>query len=215
MTNNTYRISAVLIAGYFATACSATVYKDQDFSSYQSEHKKVALLPFDVSIDTKNLPKDTNLDFLVDAEKEEGYLFQAQLYTQFLNKYQKGEYTVSFQDVDETNVLLERAGVTYETLNSFTKAELAEILGVDSIISGDVKRSKPMGTAAAVASTFLVGFGATNKVVVNMTLHDGKTSSLLWSYDHQQAGGIASSPDRLAKNLMKNSSAKFPYESNR
>lgn len=66
----------------------------------------MAIVPFDVTIDPKNMPKDTNLENLKASSIEEGYIFQKQIYSQFLNRYQKGEYTVKFQDVDETNVLL-------------------------------------------------------------------------------------------------------------
>lgn len=206
-------IFQIIVLTSFLNACAATVYTNENFGVYQKNHQIVAVLPFDIAIDTKNLPKDADVIAIKAAEKEESYLFQSQLYTQFLNKQQKGLYTVKFQDVDKTNVLLERAGVTYDNLHSFTKDEIADIINVDAIISGTVKRSKPMGTAAAVASTFLVGYGATNKVVVNMTLHEAIDGELIWSYDHQQAGGLASSPDRLAKNLMKSSSRKFPYKS--
>lgn len=204
--------SLVLAIGLLMLQACATVYTDENFSNYQSKHKTVAVLPFEVSIDQKNLPKDVRVDMLKESERSEGYLFQQQLYTQFLNRMQKGHYTVDFQPVDKTNVLLKRAGIEYEELDSHTKGELGRLLGVDSVITGDIKRAKPMGTGAAVASTFLVGFGATNKVVVNMSLYDAETGNMIWTYDHQQAGGLGSSPDRLAKNLMKNSASKFPYK---
>lgn len=192
-------------------AC-ATVYTDENFANYQDSHTRVAILPFDVTIDQKNMPKNTDFSVLEQTEEEEGYLFQRQLYTQFLNRMQKGDYTVTFQPIDETNVLLKRAGISYDDLGNYTQAEIGQILGTDSVVSGTIKRAKPMGTGAAVASTFLVGFGSTNKVVVNMSLSDSAEGTMLWSYDHQQAGGLGSSPDRLAKNLMKKMAKKFPYQ---
>jgi hypothetical protein len=204
------RYISILLAAIVA-AC-ATVYESEDFQSYQQQHDEVAVLPFTVSIDQKGLPKDMPRDLMQQSATEEGYLIQQQLVTQYMARSQGGAYTVSFQPADETNVLLTRAGITVDNIARYTKSEIAEVLGVDAVISGTLKRSKPMGTGAAVASTFLVGFGATNKVVVNMNIHDGQTGSLIWSYDHQQNGGIASSPDRLSKNLIKNSASKFPYK---
>ena len=205
------RLLAAVSLALSLSAC-ATVYTDQNFAEYQAQHKEVAVIPFAVTIDQKNLPKDTDLDVLATQEREEGFRFQQQLYTQFLNRMQKGEYTVDFQPVDKTNVLLQRAGIEYDDLTRYTMAEIGQVLGVDSVISGTIKRSKPMGTGAAVASTFLVGIGVTNNVNVNMSLHDSETGRLLWTYDHQQAGGLGSSPERLAKNLTKNSASKFPYK---
>lgn len=202
----------LLAALLLLQACGATVYTDQNFVSYQTVHKRVAVLPFKVTIDLKNLPKKTDVAAVKASEEDEGLLFQQQLYTQFLNRYQKGEYTVSFLDVSETNVLLKRQGIDYNNIDDYTKSEIAGILGVDAVISGTIKRSKPMSTGAAIATTILIGYGSTNKVVVNMNLYDGGTGNLLWSYDHQLEGGVASSPDRIAKTLMKKSSKKFPYK---
>jgi len=196
------------------TACkTADIYTADSFSDAQTKHETVAVVPFLVTIDQKNIPEGTDLAALESAEKEEGVVFQRQLYSQFLKRYSKGEYTVKFQDVDETNVLLRRAGMTDGEIENFTKAEIGEALGVDAVISGTIKRDKPMSTGAAVASAFLLGFGgATNSVNVNMTVHDASTGGLLWSYDHQFKGGLGSSAEGVSKELLKASSKKFPYK---
>ena len=198
----------------FLTAC-ATVYTSQDFSSYQSRHKTVAILPFRVAIELKKMPEGVNADQLHRAEVDEAYLFQKQLYNQLLVQYAKHRYTVEFQDIDKTNVLLERAGIKYENLSSSTKDEIAKILGVDSVISGQIKREKPMSTGAAIFSTLFIGFSSTNKVTVNMAIHDGATAQLIWSYDHEVSGGLGSSAEGLAKSLMSSIAKKFPYNRNK
>lgn len=70
-----------------------------------------------------------------------------------------------------------------------------------------------MGTGAAIASAMLVGFSSTNKVNVSMTIHDARTGSLLWNYDHEMSGGLGSSPESVAESLMKSVARRFPYES--
>ena len=80
------------------------------------------------------MPDDVTADQLCRSEADEAYLFQKQLYNQLLVQYSKQRYTVSFQDIDETNVLLERLGIKYENISSLTKDELSKILGVDSVI---------------------------------------------------------------------------------
>jgi len=205
-------ITLTVVAAQLSACSTPKVYTDEKFSNFQDTHKTVAILPFDVTVDPKNLPKDTDLTAISESEKQESDLFQRQLYSQFLEKYQKGKYTIKFQDIDETNVLLRRNDMDDEKALNFTKAEIGNILNVDSVISGTIKRSKPMKTGAAIASTFLLGFGASNEIAVNMSLHDSETGSLLWSYDHDVSGGIITSPEKLAKSLMKSSAKKFPYK---
>lgn len=203
-----------ITAALMLSACvTADVYTKDSFASYQTEHKEVAVIPFEVTIGQRKMSDDMDLAALEAAEEEEGVVFQRQLYSQFLKRWSKDEYTVKFQDVDETNVLLRRANMADGNIENFTKAEIGEALGVDAVISGTIKRDKPMSTGAAVASAFLLGFGgATNSVNVNMTVHDTDTGSLLWSYDHEVKGGVGSSAEGVSKSLMKGSSKKFPYK---
>lgn len=206
--------AAPVAAIVMLSACAtADIYTADTFDSYQSTHKEVAVIPFDVTIGQKELKEGADLAAVAASEKEEGVVFQKQLYSQFLKRWSKGEYTVKFQDADETNVLLRRANMANENIENFTKAEIGKALGVDAVISGTIKRDKPMSTGAAVATTFLLGFGgATNSVNVNMTVHDATEGSLLWSYDHEVKGGLGSSAEGVAKSLMKHSSKKFPYK---
>jgi len=201
----------LIIAGAFTLSACATVYTSEDFSTYQAEHETVAILPYTVNITLKELPEGMTEDDINSMEIEESLSFQKVLYSQFLSRQAKGEYTVEFQDVDKTNTILARNDINADGLMRYTKDEVATLLGVDSVISGTITRSKPMSTGGAIASTIFFGFGSTNQVHVNMTLHDGATGDLLWSYDHELAGGLGSSPEGVAKSLMKEIAKKFPY----
>jgi len=206
------KFKTLIIAAMISVlAACATVYTSQDFSQHQSRHNTVAILPFRVSIELKKIPDGVTSDQLRRAEIDEAYVFQKQLYNQLLVQYAKNRYTVSFQDIDRTNILLERAGIKYENISSSTKDEIAKILGVDSIISGQIRREQPMSTGAAIFSTIFLGFSSTNKVNVNMAIHDGAAAQLIWSYDHEVSGGLGSSAEGLAKSLMSGISRKFPY----
>ena len=197
----------------FLAGC-ATVYESSDFDYYQSSHQLVAILPFQVTINLKELPEGATASVLQGQERDEGFLFQQQIYTKFMQQYGKGKYTIDFQDAEKSNILLQRAGIEYERIKEYTKSELAEILGVDSIISGTISRSKPMGTGAAVFSQVLLNTSATNNVNINMNLHEGENGKLLWSYDHQVTGKLGSSAEGMAKALMGGIARKFPYNKN-
>ena len=207
-------LKAVLATAAFVMlpAC-ATTYTAENFAEYQAKHETVAVLPFLTTIDRRNLKSGYDPEALAIAEKDEAYLFQRQLYIQFLDQSEKGEYTVTFQPVDRTNVLMERAGITYDDLRAYTRDEIGEVLGVDAVISGEIRRANPVGAGAAVAGAFLVGaYSATNEVTVTMVVHDAETGALVWAYDHVAQGSLGSSSERLARGLMRNSASKFPYK---
>lgn len=207
------RMLSFLAVFVFVGCAQPTIYTKPEFSNVTKSHKKVAIMPFTVTIDSKNQSKEFTVEMAKKAEKDEGYLFQQQIYAQFLKQHSKGRYTVDFQDVEFTNSLLNKSGISYDNFMSYTKSDLARILGVDAVISGTIKRSKPMsGTGAAVLGILVGYWGATNEVNVSLNLYDGNSSDLLWKYDHDAAGSVGSSPESLAKSLMKGISKDFPYK---
>jgi len=205
----------LLISGMILIALSgcATTYTAENFAEYQSTHKTVAIVPFVVSMNSGNRGKEVTREDLLAEEAAQSLNFQRAVYTEFLEKVEKKKVTVSFQDIDDTNVLIRRAdGFDEQGKLVLTKQELGEILKVDAVISGSMTLSKPMGTGTAVITTLLVGWGVTNEANINLTIHDSSSGALVWSYDHSAAGGVISSPEQLAKNLMKNIASKFPYK---
>lgn len=201
-------VSAVCL---FFQGC-AQIYKNPDFDNITKDHKRVAIVPFKVSISQP--PKDFTAEMVKDAEKNEGYMMQRQIYGKFLGHQSKGEYTIEFQDVDETNALLAKDSIAYGNMEQYTKTDLGKVLNVDAILSASIIRTHPMSTGAAIALglLFFGGFGTTNRVDINVTIHEVQGNKLLWQYDHQASGSVGSSSEELAKSLMKGISKKFPYK---
>lgn len=196
----------------------ATVYTAPDFGSYKFAHSKIAILPFDVTIEANQESGDESAEDLRALEKEQGEIFQRVIYTQFLQGQQRGRYTVEFQDIDKTNTLLSReleTNSTPEELTALTKAEICKILDVDAVIGGDMLLRRPIGTDRAMASRFLIGLaGNTNKASIRMSIYEGDESKLLWNYDHVAKGGLLSSPESVARAVMKGAARTFPYKQN-
>lgn len=189
----------------------ASIYTSPEFSKVRREHQTVAILPFDVAIMVKKLPKGMTYEMLKEQEKDEAYVMQSTCYSVFLKRAH--DYSIKFQDVDKTNALLAKHGIDYDNLRETSKDEIAKILGVDAVISGKVSRSQPMSVAGALAVGLLTGVAApTNEVLVDFTIHNGTDSNLLWKYNHKVSGGLGSSSERLAESLMKSVSKKFPYK---
>lgn len=201
--------TALLLMTIF-TACGPTIYKAANFDNTKAKIKTLAILPFNVSIDSKRLPKGTTIETLKESQEKTGYDIQSNSYTWFLQRQK--DYSITFQDIDKTNALLNKANITFDNIALQDKGELCKLLGVDGIISGKATMSKPMSEGAAVAVGLLVGaWGSTNKTTTSLTIHD-TAGSLLWKYDYDASGSVGSSAESLTKALMKNASKKFPYK---
>lgn len=199
-----------LLLAFLMASCGPTIYVAKDFEKERKKHKIIAVLPFDVSITQKKLPKDVTPEMIRKQEEEVGYSLQGHVYTYFLKR--QGDYTIKFQDVDKTNVALEKAGIAYQDLRKKGKDELCKILGVDVVLSGQAMMSRPMSEGAAWAVGIVFGvWGSTNEVNASVTIHDSN-ADLLWKYDHTYSGSVGSSSESLAKSLMKNVSKKFAYK---
>jgi hypothetical protein len=194
------------------SAC-ATVYKSDRFDDFQARHKTLAIIPPTVSINAQSFKAGTSIEIIENQQREESMLLLRQLYAQLLSRKDKLRYTVEFQDVDDTLAILEREGLTPAKMKSMTRAEIAQALGVDALMSLRFYRDKPMGNGAAIFSVLVAGASVTNEVQVNLAIHDGKSSAMVWNYDHLISGGLISSAEGMARSLTNAISKKFPYNS--
>lgn len=193
--------------------CGPSIYKTSNFDTIAQTHKTVAILPAQVIIQLRPAEmKRTTPEQLAKNEAATGYAMQEKLYGWFLRRSDKFGYTVAFQDVSQTNALLEKAGFNYDGLFTKSKSELASLLGVDAVITTSLRTDKPMNQGVALAVGLVFGaWGTTNKAYTTINIHEGKNSGLMWKYDYEAAGSVGSSPESLVNALMRNASRKFPY----
>jgi hypothetical protein len=187
----------------------------QVFSSPKLEaavktHKLVAILPFETTMSYKKQPKDFNLEANKLKEKNMANSIQSSMYTFLLRK--ADSYSVEFQDVDKTNILLKKAGMT-DKLADYTKDEVAKALGVDAIISGKFETEQTKSEAGAIVTTVLFGgLGSkTGSGALTMVLNDGATGDLLWRLYKSMNDSVFSSSDELIDRMMRKVSRNFPY----
>jgi hypothetical protein len=109
------------------------IFESPKLKTEIAKHKTVAILPFETKITYKKQPKNFSAEANREQEKSMSKSIQASLYTFLLRK--ANNYTVTFQDVDKTNILLKKAGVM-DKLDEMTRDELAKILGVDAVLGG-------------------------------------------------------------------------------
>ena len=211
------------LTAFAAVALTAAIMTDQaeagaqkythpEFGEITKSHKVIALLPFRVTIDKKNLPKNVTMEMLAASEKEEGMEFQRQFYARFLQRAQEGAYRVECQDVDHTNALLIQAGMQPDNLVGVPRDSIARVLKVDALVSGAVAQAHPTSTGTAMIQTALLGFsGSTQRVDIDVMIHNGSDGKLLWSYDHTDKGGLSNNIEAMVKSLLKKATGNFPY----
>jgi hypothetical protein len=207
-----YLLLTVTLVGVLMS-CGPKIYKSASFDNALAKHKTVAVLPADVTVQLRpNEAKKLTTEQIADMAQKTGYDIQDKMYSWFLRRSDKFQYTVSFQDVNRTNALLKDAGITYADLATKDRAEIAKILKVDAVLQNRSRMEKPMSEGAAVAVGLLVGaWGNTNKVETTINIHDAQSGNLLWKYDYEASGSVGSSTTKLVDALMRNAAKKFPY----
>ena len=187
------------------------IFENPQMTAVIKEHKTVAIIPFTVKITYKKQPKNFNAEANSEQEAKMSKSIQSSMYTFLLRKVDN--YSVVFQDVDKTNILLKKAGAL-DKLDEFTKDEIAKILGVDGIIGGTFETEQSKSEAGAIASAVLFGGfgGKTGTGTLTMTINNGKDGDLLWRFFKTMDQGLASSTDDLVESMMRKVSRNFPYE---
>lgn len=207
-------ITAVLLCGSLLTMAqyenAKQVFESPKLTEAVKTHKVVAILPFETSISFKKQPKDFNVDAHKEKEKKMATSIQSSMYTFLLRK--ANNYTVEFQDVEKTNTLLKKAGMT-EKMGEFTKDEIAKALGVDAVIGGKFETEQTKSEAGAIVTTVLFGgLGSkTGSGALTMTINDGSNGDLLWRFFKSMNDSVFGSTDELVDRMMRKVSRNFPY----
>lgn len=160
--------------------------------------------------------KDMDEEQMAKLERSEGESIQTAMYSWFLKRKKRGKMQrIRVQDPRTTNAKLLKLGIDYDNILEHTPMELAKILEVDAVISGDFETNKPMSEGASVALGLLIGFwGSTNSAIVNMSIHNAEDGILLWNYNKKVRGSLGSSPEDLVNVLMRKASRRLAYTKN-
>lgn len=200
------KVSAILVIFSFVISSCATVFSSPDASRISKKHKILAIMPPQVSIAAR---KKIDPVAIVEQQKNESRNFQNEIYKWLLKRKTQGKMNQEIQNVEDTNILLAKAGYPETPL---TSEEICKVLGVDAVINSNFSLSKPVSEGAAIVVALVVGVGmSTNEVVVTMNIKDCTENKHIWNYSHKFSGSIGSSPARLVDGLMRNSSKKMPY----
>ena len=205
----------LLIASVFIYTASFSqgakqIFESPNLKSLVYNAKKVAILPFNVSISYKKMPKGMSLDQIKDNEKAESIQMQQGMYTYLLRKLDN--YSVSFQEVDRTNSLLKKNGV-FDNLDDVLSDSLCKILGVDAIIKSSWTYAKTGSEAGAIASALLLGVSkGTGSGQLVMQINSAKDGEMVWRMSKEMTESAFSSANALMEQMMRKVGRVFPFE---
>lgn len=206
-------LSLIAIFLSFTFNAQTNLYENPDFDKIAESHKIIAVVPFKTQVKLRpKQMKDMTPEQLHKIERAEGESIQSAMYSWFLKRKKRGSLKIDVQDPVRTNALLLKREIDYDNINQYLPEELADILGVDAIISGDFETNKPMSEGASAALGILIGFwGSTNNAIINMNVHNAGDGILLWNYNKKVSGSIGSSPEDLINILMRKASRRLSY----
>jgi hypothetical protein len=194
---------------YLQTSAQKQIYESANLKQNISQHKTVAILPFIVRISYKKPPKNYSAEANHQQELELGKKVQGSMYTFLLRK--ASDYTVTFQDVEKTNVILKRTKLA-DSLDTHTKDEIGKALGVDAVIFGTYDQETTRSEAGAIVTTALFGFGGkTGDGTLTLQIANGKDGELLWRYTKMMDDNLWTSSDDVMEKQMRKLSRNFPY----
>jgi len=186
------------------------IFESPNLKSVVYNAKKVAILPFNVSISYKKMPKGMSLDQIKDNEKAESIQMQQGMYTYLLRKLDN--YSVSFQEVDRTNSLLKKNGV-FDNLDDVLSDSLCKILGVDAIIKSSWTYAKTGSEAGAIASALLLGVSkGTGSGQLVMQINSAIDGEMVWRMSKEMTESAFSSANALMEQMMRKVGRVFPFE---
>jgi hypothetical protein len=174
------------------------------------KHKTVAILPFSTSITYK--VKSKHYDSAANRLEEQKLRVQMQegMHTYLLNK--SDDYSVAFQDVTKTNIMLKKANL-FDKIDETLPEDLAKILGVDAVIRSRYDYVKKKSEGADIAEAYLLGMGASKTATgaLVMQIYSG-SGNLLYRFYKELGEDITSNPNEIMERMMKKVAYNFPYK---
>ena len=210
-------LSFLFFAAILNVKAQTNLYENPDFDNIAKSHKIIAVVPFKTQVKLRpKQMKDMTSDQLGKIERSEGESIQTAMYSWFLKRKKRGDLqSLEVQDPRVTSAKLKKKEIDYENIMDFTPQELAEILEVDAVISGEFETNKPMSDGASIVLGALFGFfGSTNSATINMSVHNATDGVLLWNYNKKVNGSIGSNTEDLINILMRKASRRLAYTKN-
>ncbi len=199
----------LLIFGiFYLFACNSTrgVYMSEDAKSVVLLHKKIAILPPQTLLTSREYLSPyqlTNEQFAISQRVAQN------LYSTLLKRKSKGYIVAEILDQATTNAILQQYQYPQ---NPMTPKELADALQVDALISAELLVNRPM-TNFHIAVMDSVG---RRKAIMeegnlSMTLYDKTYDKSIWTYTGSYRSGINDAPNQQISAMLYHACKKMPY----
>jgi len=189
------------------------LYVHPDADTYVTNTKTIAILPLKVQVKLRPKElKDFSSEQIAQMNRDEAIDIQKGMYTWFLTRKKRGTMLVDVQNPTMTNTLLKKQGIDIHNYSEYLPNELGEILGVETIITGNFETSKPMSNAAAIGlAVFTGGMFATSSATMNMDFTNTSDNELVVNYNKKIKGTLGTDAQDLINVLMRKVSRRIPY----
>ena len=205
-------IAATVLAVILSACASSKDFLSENFSRVRNTHQRVAILPFEVQFENPNNranePKRQRL--FSKQEREASLDAQKDLFTSVARQVNKGRYEIAFQDFTRTNKVLSENGIKLEDIAFHNKADIAKLLGVDAVISGDLAIRI---TQIDRRSPQMMPVNRNNDgVETNVKLFDAASGEMLWSTNlSQRPNTPMDTPHHISSQLIDQVAKHLPY----
>ena len=171
----------------------------------------LAILPLRVITEDRKAKR--NEDILAkfrEQDRRDGIIMQRDLYRYFLRDLYKRSYPSDYiQDVNETNRRLEEAGIPQNEVFKTRPEELARILKVDGVISGEIDHRVP--TKGFLVNITSGGWPGSNQIKTIFRLHSVR-GKLVWGREIKMSGADKDGQIYgVCKKVLRKIPELFPY----
>jgi len=206
----------ICCAGIQLANAQKKIYVSDSFDELAKDHKIIAILPFQTTLNLKSDTKSYTKEQIAALEQREGIAVQEALESYFLDRKRKKKLKIEFQDINTTNRLLKKADITMEDMDIYSPQELCKVLNVDAIVSGSLTSrlllSKDIDTSFDLI-TYLKGKSDYGKIIIKLS--NKNTGKLLWRYEKTINRKSGKNTRNIINKMMRKASRKFPYEEKR
>ena len=224
------KVSFLLLAciGFLCTSCNRNYYISDNFDGITTDHRQVAVLPFDM-VYTGTIPKNLTLEDMEKIREVESTAFQISLHGQILASTRRGKkpLRITLQPYQKTNAILREKGIDLINVKEQDPVELAQQLGVDAVVVSTVKKNRIMSDLASFGIDaglevlrVLTGsypnphpgrFATAKEIDASFTLVDKENSTTLWSTMYMINADWQRAAEDIIAQINRRAARCFPY----
>jgi len=228
MKNSVKTILTFSLCVFLLSACSTNRFVSSNFDETTKTHQKIAVVPVKMTF-TGNIPDNLSDADVIAIEEAESLEFQKSVRTGIQRSTRRGRkpLSVELQSTRQTNAILEEAGISIRESWTMDPSELAEILGVDAVVSTNIAKERFLSREASYAIgtgiQILRGIGGlegvpaprsvtkTYEINVDVAAIDGKSGETLYANRDVVAINWSCTSEQAIEKVNRRLTRRFPY----